>query len=264
MRRKYELVLTRCNDLDRRTGGRWGRCLGWALLVGWSTTAAWAQPQGDLDEFFRSVTDGRVEIVREGLSRNPAWANAELFMGIRPVYRAAVLGREEVLALLIEAGADVNQTTKRGTHAMHAAAQNGHLGILEKLILAGAEIDPVNELGETPLILAVRYGHPKVVERLLAKGASLKSRDRLGRSPLHYAAGLGRLETTQLLLDNGAELGLVDNDGFTPLGLCRTWKRNDFEKAAELLQTKGAPDERPESAWPKPESPAEEPQEVAP
>ena len=43
-----------------------------------------AQSVGDLDEFFRSVTDGTVEIVREGLRQHPEWANAELFSGIRP------------------------------------------------------------------------------------------------------------------------------------------------------------------------------------
>lgn len=215
-----------------------------------------AQSVGDLDLFFRSVTDGRATVVREGLRQNPEWANAELFSGIRPVYRAAVLNREDVVIELIAVGADVNVKTDRGTSALHAAAQNGNEKIFDRLIAAGAKPDEANDAGQTPLQMAVRYRHPQLVRKLLELGADPSKADALGRTPLHYGAGMGLLEPVKLLLDKNAALDPVDSEGFTPLGWCRTLQRNEFESVSQLLQARGAKDLRPESAWAKPESPA--------
>lgn len=242
-------MLTRCNRLDRFGGPGWRSSFAAVLLALTLSSGIQAQESGDLDEFFRSVTDGRVEIVEEGLRRHPEWANAELFLGIRPVYRAAVLGREEVLALLLQAGADVNAVTDRGTHPLHASAEHGNTKITDRLLDAGANVNVANEAGQTPLFFAVRFAHPELAELLLARGASTEVTDRWGRTPLHYAAALGYLDCSRLLAENGAFLDAVDGDGFSPLGLCRTWKRNDFVAVAQYLVSKGAQDLRPEQAW---------------
>lgn len=213
--------------------------------------AALSQETGNLDEFFRSVTDGRVEVVQEGLRQHPDWANAELFMGIRPVYRASVLERDEVLGVLLNAGGDVNAVTDRGTHPLHAAAQNGSTKIMDRLLNAGANVNVANDSGQTPLFFAVRFGHPDMAERLVAKGASVATSDRWGRTPLHYAAALGYLDCVRFLVENGAPLDPTDAEGFSPLGLCRSWKRNDFEKVARYLTDHGAQDLRPQEAWAK-------------
>ncbi len=215
-----------------------------------------AQSVGDLDGFFRSVTDGRVTVVKEGLRQHPEWANAELFSGIRPVYRATVLNREEIVVELIAAGADVSAKTDRGTTALHAAAQNGNEKIFDRLLAAGAKPDEANHAGQTPLQLAVRYNHPQLVRKLLEQGVDPNKADAIGRTPLHYGAGMGLLEPVRLLLGKSADLNAVDSEGFTPLGWCRTLRRNDFESVSQLLQAQSAPDLRPESAWDKPESPA--------
>lgn len=248
MRRKSEQLLRKRNHLTTIL------LPGLAMLS--MTMASWGQSVGERDEFFRSVTDGTVEIVTSDLQQHPEWANAELFSGIRPLYRASVLGREEIVALLLAAGADVNATTDRGTLALHAASQNGHEKIFDRLLAAGAKVDEANDTGQTPLHLAVRFNHPLLVQKLLEAGASPNRADMMGRTPLHYAAGMGLLRPVELLLAKGSVLDPVDREGFTPLGWCRSLKRNDFEAVSTLLEKNGAPDLRPESAWVGPESPA--------
>lgn len=221
---------------------------GIALALVFSVGARAQQPM-DLDDFFRAVTDGRAAMVQTFLAVHPEWANAELFSGIRPLYRASVLGREGVVDELLKKGASVQATTDRGTGALSAAVQHGYQNIALKLIQAGAPLNEADDRGQTPIFFAARFNRVKLLEHLIAQGALVNALDRLGRTPLHYAAATGRLEETLLLLNNDAKIDPIDSQGYSPLGLCLSLTRNDFAKVAQLLRERGARDIRPPSAW---------------
>lgn len=203
-------------------------------------------PSTDLDTFFRAVTDGRAEVVEESLEAHPDWLERELFFGIRPLYRASVLGRPEVAQYLIEQGADLSAKTDRGYQPLHAAAQNNHQAIVLMLLAAKAPPSEPNAYGDTPLHLAVRYKRVEVMKELLRNGAEVNVANDRGRTPLHLAAGLGRLDMVTLLVENGAELSPVDSGGYSPLGLARTWKRNSYGDVGGYLEARGAEDIRPQ------------------
>jgi len=215
------------------------------ILCAVSTAPALAQQDLDLDAFFRAVTDGRTEIVRSGLEAHPEWIQEELFFGIRPLYRASVLARPEVVQLLLEAGADPAEATDRGSQALHAASQNGDLATAMLLLSHKAPVDAQNEDGYTPLHLAARYKHLDLMKELLRSGADPNVLDHRGRSPLHVAAGLGRLDLVTALVEGGAELNIVDNKGYSALGWARTTKRNSYGDVGGYLEARGALDERP-------------------
>lgn len=204
-----------------------------------------AQPQTDMDRFFLAVTDGEAEQVADLAREHPEWINQPMYLGIRPLYRAAVLGRAAVAQILVDNGADLKATTERGSWPLHAAAQNGHLAVVEILLAARAPVNPINETGATPLHLACRYKRDKVMEELLRNGADPNIRDENGRTPLHFAAGLGRMEAAQKLVAAGAEKSPVDNLGYSPLGWARTLKRNNFGDVAGWLEAAGGEDIRP-------------------
>ena len=206
-----------------------------------------AQSEQDLDSFFRAVTDGRSEEVGPMLQQHPDWVDRELFLGIRPLYRAAVLGRSEVAQILIESGADVAATTDRGTQALHAASQNGHVAIVMMLLASEAPTAALNESGASPLHLAARYKREKVVDLLLKNGVDPNQRDAEGATPLHIAAGLGQPDLVRLLVEAGAELSPIDKAGYSPLGWARTAQRNSFGDVGGYLEAKGAQDIRPPS-----------------
>lgn len=223
-----------------------------AGLVGsviWAVSPAWAQSPTDRDSFFLAVTDGKAAIVRACLEKHPDWAYSKFYHGMTPVYRASVLGRSEVLNVLLSAGADPNAVTDRGTSALCAAAMHGDLDIGRLLFAAGAKVDTADANGQTPLMMAVRRGHVAFAQALIDRGASVVSFDRFGRGPLHYAAGSGSLELTRLLLAHGAPWDRVDKLGFSALGWCRYRLRNDHALVAKELLEKGALDIRPAGAW---------------
>jgi ankyrin repeat protein len=66
---------------------------------------------------------------------------------------AAMLGRRDIVRLLIDAGADIQKRGQFGYTALHAAAQNGHLDVVQELVKYGASVNCKNDDGDIPLIL---------------------------------------------------------------------------------------------------------------
>lgn len=60
--------------------------------------------------------------------------------GETPLILAAREGRNDMTALLIENGADVNLTDNLQFSALHYATENGFTEIVEQLLMAGAEV----------------------------------------------------------------------------------------------------------------------------
>ena len=76
---------------------------------------------------------------------------------------------------------------------------------------AGADVDAVEAANRTALHIAVERGDLALVHLLLAKKASTKIRDRNGWTPLHHAAAKDRLEIARALLDaKGVPYSLID------------------------------------------------------
>ena len=61
-----------------------------------------------------------------------------------PLITAATEGYHKDLYSLLQAGADVNQTNRRGDMALIAAAIGGHVNCLRLLIEAGADVNIPN------------------------------------------------------------------------------------------------------------------------
>ena len=98
---------------------------------------------------------------------------------------AALLGRQELLELLLDHGADVNSTNKSGStsictnqlyymtllgySAMHYSAAWGKLECLQLLAEKGAEYN-LTRYKETPKDIAIRYGQKECVNFLIFHG----------------------------------------------------------------------------------------------
>ena len=103
---------------------------------------------------------------------------------------AAVADDVATLKLLLQLGASAKQVTSRydGT-ALIAAAHLGHDEVVKLLIDAGAPLDHVNNLGWTALIESIVLGqggprHVATLTALVRAGANVNLADRNGQSPL--------------------------------------------------------------------------------
>ena len=80
---------------------------------------------------------------------------------------AAHLGDKEMVQLLLDSGADVNDAYGDGDFALMRAAWEGHEEIVELLLNNGAAVSKANNDGDTALMRAAGKGHENIVELLL-------------------------------------------------------------------------------------------------
>lgn len=124
--------------------------------------------------------------------------------GETPLMKAAQLGHQRVVELLIEAGADINVFGKAldspygrtyGSAALHYAAGRGHHGIVKALLKHGADVNAQDNRGDTPLHYAVDIGREEIVSTLLEFNANALVANRDHQTALVWAArdGKGRL-----------------------------------------------------------------------
>ena len=87
-------------------------------------------------------------------------------LSVLPIHSAVAGGHDEVVAVLVDAGAEVNATQAGGWTPLHGAAQTGSLVSVERLLAAGADPAARNDDGTTALDLARTGGHDAIVARL--------------------------------------------------------------------------------------------------
>jgi ankyrin repeat protein/L-ascorbate metabolism protein UlaG (beta-lactamase superfamily) len=144
----------------------------------------------------------------------------------------------ELVRLLVEHGAWVDDRDREGTTALHNAAWRGNLDVVRYLIEQGASVNALmNGGGNTPLHNAASTGNIEVVRALLDAGTQVDCRTTWGATPLQWAARQGGEDVVQLLLERGADARAVSNDGATPFFAAVD---NGRLPAARLLAEAGA------------------------
>ncbi|HEY6362273.1 MAG TPA: ankyrin repeat domain-containing protein, partial [Vicinamibacterales bacterium] len=150
--------------------------------------------------------------------------------------------------LLLDAGADINQTTEYGWTPLLTAVNNRNYAVAAHLIERGANVNLANKGGWTPLYLATDnrnieggdypvpkpdLDHLEIITRLLERGANpnIRVKDNTltrtiftmqwffeaGATPLIRAAQSGDTELLRLLLKHGADPKLVTDLGDSAL-----------------------------------------------
>jgi ankyrin repeat protein len=88
---------------------------------------------------------------------------------------------QAMLQLLINAGADVNQETPRGTPLMAAAANARNTALIDILLQNDTRINQTDQRGRTALFYAHAFGNEDIETQLIKAGALTDIRDRSGQ-----------------------------------------------------------------------------------
>jgi ankyrin repeat protein len=92
--------------------------------------------------------------------------------GYTPLVTACQHSTEEIVRLLVEAGAEVTTADRLGNSPFAAACARGDLGMVQLLRPRIPDINVPNAKGVTPLMFAATSGQQNVVEFLIAQGAN--------------------------------------------------------------------------------------------
>lgn len=186
-----------------------------------------------------AARDGDLVEAKMLLECNPCLAKYSTFGGLNsPLHFAAAKGHNEIVALLLENGADVNSRNYCGQTALMQACRYGHWEVIQTLLLFRCNVTRADYLsGRTALHFAAVNGHVRCIRLLFGDfvpSAPLDSLSALsaesgegsnvknsalskfvnkpadgGITALHMAALNGYFDCVQLLLDLQANVSVV-------------------------------------------------------
>ncbi|XP_059406464.1 NF-kappa-B inhibitor alpha-like [Carassius carassius] len=150
-----------------------------ALL--WSGASAEIQERGGNTPLHLAVRELRTECVREltSCSRTPpVHLNNTNYAGVSALHLAVHRGNCEIIKMLLEAGADVNQRDLgSGRSPLHWAIESQRSEVVELLLSAGALVNQCSYAGHTPFYCALYRPNKEVQALLRAHGATYTQDD---------------------------------------------------------------------------------------
>ena len=133
---------------------------------------------------------------------------------------------------------DLNATDERGKTALGMAVREKHLEVVKLLVEAGADLNQRSDSCAPIFIAAYEYRKKsEIFDYLIKHGADKDARDRRGQTVLQWAIRQGLIEFAKELIDYGFDVNAQDTDGFVPLYFAAN---NGGEELVSLLIKKGA------------------------
>jgi len=138
--------------------------------------------------------------------------NKDNNQGHAPLYTAAVENNVEAIKILLDAGADLNQSK-----ALIGAVARNKINAVQFLLEVGANVNITDKSGGTPLLYAANYA-PNLISDLIKHGADVNQQNYLGSTPLFYIAHF-QLDGKgfKALIEAGANQSITRPDGDTAL-----------------------------------------------
>lgn len=188
-----------------------------------------------------AIVRGQVAMVRLLLDRgaDPNQTNRHLCTALH--FAAARREQHEIVSLLLAHQARPNAASLFGITPLHFAAISGDLPTARLLCDAGAALEVADAAGYTAFLWAVEKDQAEMLEFLLSRGANRRAVTDGRLNAMQVAAMLGALHSIEFLLAHGDPVEGFPNNTSTPL---QEAAASGQVAAVKLLLTRGAHPDR--------------------
>ncbi len=194
-------------------------------------------PSPDTALLIEGVATENMDAIEDALALGTS-ANATDFSG-RPILGlAARTGNVELVARLVEAGAEADAVDEIGFSPLMEAVRDNKIDVARYLISLDADVNRrsyANALYLTPMHMAGLSGNPDMVQLLADAGADIDPKGRENGTPLLWTLGEGKMDAVMKLLELGADPHHKNSYGFSAADFARQMEN------ADLLKKMGEP-----------------------
>ena len=117
---------------------------------------------------------------------------------------AAKRGLDDIVAVAIKKGANVNDINLSWKTAAHFARENEKYETLKILVENGSDPEMIDVNGNTLLMYAAKRGLDNIVELAIEKGANVNAINKYSKTALWFAQTNQKTETEKALIASGA------------------------------------------------------------
>ena len=153
---------------------------------------------GETPLHYLAVED-HIEAIKALVERKGANVNTLNDFGGSPLSEAAGLGYVGLVKYLLSVGAKP-QLPKQKESVLHAAVRSGSTELVKIILDAGAAVNDVESLDETALHVAAEDDHLEIVRLLLAAGADPNAKRIFDETPIDVATRCGATKVRDELL----------------------------------------------------------------
>ena len=157
----------------------------------------------------------------------------EKYTGRTALFFAVSSGNEEMVKILLEAGANVNAVDNTNETPLMNCYSECTAEIVKMLGAKGANVNATDKKGNTALIFVSVFDNTSAIKTLIETGADVNAKNIKGITPLMRAAKDWQLRNLKLLLSYGADIYAKDEDGWTALTYAQ---RNKDDKIIQILE----------------------------
>jgi ankyrin repeat protein len=146
-----------------------------------------------------------------------AHVNATSKKGSCPLIAACMRNNVESARYLIENGARIEQRTLVGDSSLSLAVWKDATEVAIMLIEMGSDIHRVDQFGDTVLVDAANNNNMLLIQTLLERGIDVNHQNKKGHTPLIKSVSADNAQAVKMLLDFGAKPNLQEERGLTAL-----------------------------------------------
>lgn len=145
------------------------------------------------------AVENNIEAIKALVERKGADVNTLNDFGGSPLSEAASLGYIELVKYLLSVGAKL-QIPEQKELVLHAAVRSGSTELVKVILDAGAAVNDVESLNETALHVAAEDDRVEIVRLLLAVGADPNAKRIFDETPIDVATRCGATKVQDELL----------------------------------------------------------------